>query len=276
MSHVPLTEDFWKHGRSDRCPIIDIHGHMGDYAGIWLPRSSPEAMLHSMDRAGIRLLCFSHHDSFANPLAANSVTFQAARRFPERFRVYLTINPHYPDIIARDLADYENNRDICVGLKFHASWHNVALDSPLYEPAWKFADRHKLLALAHTWGDSEVDGPKVVRKIAAHYSQLRFILAHSLHGAWDDAVKIAQEFPHVYLDLTAVFDDRPILEKFVHAGLSNRLLFGTDLPWFSPFHGIGALLSADISDEDRHNILHRNAAKLLSPITSLPVEFSRK
>jgi predicted TIM-barrel fold metal-dependent hydrolase len=44
------------------------------------------------------------------------------------------------------------------------------------------------------------------------------------------------------------------------------MLFGTDLPWFDPHQAIGALLSADITDEDRHNICHCNAEKLLSPI----------
>ena len=53
-------------------------------------------------------------------------------------------------------------------------------------------------------------------------------------------------------------------EELVEAGFSKRMLFGTDLPWFSPLHGIGAVMSADISDDDRHNILHRNAEELLS------------
>ena len=42
------------------------------------------------------------------------------------------------------------------------------------------------------------------------------------------------------------------------------MLFGTDLPWFSPLHGIGCVLSAEITDEDRRNILYRNAEKLLA------------
>jgi predicted TIM-barrel fold metal-dependent hydrolase len=44
------------------------------------------------------------------------------------------------------------------------------------------------------------------------------------------------------------------------------MLFGTDLPWFSPLQGIGAVLSAEISDDDRRNILHRNADDLLAPL----------
>ena len=80
----------------------------------------------------------------------------------------------------------------------------------------------------------------------------------------DEAIALAKEFSNVYLELTAVFDDRGVIEKFVDAGLAPKMLFGTDLPWFDPHHAIGALLCADITDEDRHMILHRNAANLLA------------
>ena len=55
-------------------------------------------------------------------------------------------------------------------------------------------------------------------------------------------------------------------EKFVHEAGSDRMLFGTDLPWFDPHQAVGVLLNADITDEDRHNICHRNAERLLAPI----------
>ena len=62
-----------------------------------------------------------------------------------------------------------------------------------------------------------------------------------------------------------MFDDRGAIEALVSGAGSNRMLFGTDLPWFDPHHAIGSLLSASISDDDRHNICHRNAEKLLAP-----------
>jgi len=101
--------------------------------------------------------------------------------------------------------------------------------------------------------------------MAERYSHVKLLLGHSCHPDWDAAVRLAQDFPNVYLELTAVFDDRGVLEKFVREVGSGRLLFGTDLPWFDPHHAIGVLLSADITDEDRHNICHRNAESLLAP-----------
>jgi predicted TIM-barrel fold metal-dependent hydrolase len=65
-----------------------------------------------------------------------------------------------------------------------------------------------------------------------------------------------------------VFDDRGVIEKFVSEAGSDRMLFGTDLPWFDPHHAVGVLLSAKISDDDRHNICHRNAENLLKPFLS--------
>jgi len=104
-----------------------------------------------------------------------------------------------------------------------------------------------------------------LRQVAERYPRVRLLLGHSCHDEWDAAVELARDFANVYLELTAVFDDRGVLEKYVRQAGSERLLFGTDLPWFDPHHAVGALLSADISDEDRHNICHRNAERLLAP-----------
>ena len=65
--------------------------------------------------------------------------------------------------------------------------------------------------------------------------------------------------------MTAVIDDRGPLDMFLAKAKrgSRQVLFGTDLPWFSIHHGIGGVLSADMTDDDRRNILYRNGARLL-------------
>jgi len=55
---------------------------------------------------------------------------------------------------------------------------------------------------------------------------------------------------------------RGVIEAFVEAVGSERILFGTDLPWFDPHYGIGCILMSRITDDDRRNILHRNAERL--------------
>jgi predicted TIM-barrel fold metal-dependent hydrolase len=189
---------------------------------------------------------------------------EAVRRYPDRLRAYLAINPNYPEIVARDLTAFDRQRDVFVGLKLLAGYHGVAWDHAAYESAWRFAEERGLAVLGHTWGGSSLDGPEQVRKAAARYRNVRLLCGHAMHGAWDEAVAIARDLPNVYLELTGVLDtDRGAVEKFCRAGLSERVVFGTDLPWFDQHQGIGAILSAEITDEDRHNILHRNAERLL-------------
>ncbi len=266
INDTPLARSFWQDGRCRECPVIDMHGHAGPFYGIWFPRAATEAMVHTMDQAGVRLLCLAPHASLFVPEIGNAALIEMVRRFPDRLRGYLAMNPNYPEQIARDLASYDEHAHALVGLKVLPDYHRKAMDDPAYAPAWQFANDRGLLVLVHTWGGSTLNGAQQVRTIADRYPKLKLLAGHSLHGAWQEAIAIASEFLNVYLELTAVLDDRGVVEQFVAAGLSERTLFGTDNPWFHPHQGIGTLLSADITDDDRHNILHRNAERLLATV----------
>ena len=266
MNDTLSKRELWEKGRSDAWPVIDMHGHMGPWPGIWFPRASAESMVHTMDQAGVRMLCFCHHAALLSPDIGNAANVEAVRKFPDRLRAYFGINPHYPEMIARDLAGWDDHRDVYVGIKLLSGYHGVAMDAPAYEAAWRFADEHKLLALCHTWGNTQFNSRSHVSHVAQRYPNVRILMGHSLYGCWDDAIAVGREFPHVYLELTSVLRNRGVLESFVEAGLSGQILFGTDLPWFDPHADIGAVLGADITDGDRHNILHRNAERLLASV----------
>ena len=260
-----LAREFWEGGKSASCPIYDMHGHMGIWHSIYFPRADADAMIQTMDECGVRMLVFSHHMALFAPDLGNGPSVQAVRRYPDRLRAYCALNPNYPEHFEADLATFEAHRDVYVGFKFLADYHGIAISDERYRAAWEYADQRELLILAHTWEGSPFDGPAVVRQMAERYPRVKLLLGHSCHADWDTAVQLAHDFANIYLELTAVFDDRGVLEKFVQEAGSDRLLFGTDLPWFDPHQAVGALLSADISDEDRHNICHRNAEKLLAP-----------
>jgi uncharacterized protein len=266
INDTPLSRAFWQTGRCEACPVIDMHGHLGAFAGIWFPRGAVEGMVHTMDQAGVRMQCLVSHASLLVPDIGNRATIEAVRRYPDRLRGYLAINPNYPEQIARDLAAYDSQADVWVGLKFLPDYHGKPMDDPASVPAWEFANERELLVLVHTWGGSNLNGASQIKAIAQRHPRLKLLMGHSLHGEWKAATELAREFPNLYLELTAVLDDRGVVEQFVAAGLSERILFGTDNPWFHPHQGIGTLLSADITDADRHNILHRNAERLLAGV----------
>jgi predicted TIM-barrel fold metal-dependent hydrolase len=266
IKDTPLVRAFWQDLHVADCPIYDMHAHMNRFYGIWFPLPSADEMVGSMKRANVRLLCFAPHAALFAPAIGNTTALEAVRRHPDCLRAYLGINPHYPEQIARDLEMFDREADAFVGIKLLPDYHRVPATAAPYEAALKFADERKLLVLVHTWGGSSCNGAEHMQTLAARYPEITLIMGHSLHSAPQDAIRIAGEFPHVYLDLCALLDnDRGVIEMFAEAGHSERMLFGTDLPWFSPIAGLGCLLSADITDEDRHNILHRNAERILAP-----------
>jgi len=267
-----LAREFWAAGNAADCPVYDMHGHMDIWHSIYFPRPDAPDMIRTMNECGVKMLVFSHHMALFAPDVGNTPAIQAVRQYPDRLRAYCVINPHYPGQIKADLASFESYPDVYVGFKFLPDYHGVALYDEAYRSAWEYANDRELLVLTHTWGGSQFDGPAVVERVAEKYPRVKLLMGHSCHGDWDAAVRLAQDRPNVYLELTAVFDDRGVLEKFVREAGSHRMLFGTDLPWFDPHHAIGALLSARISDEDRHNICHRNAEALLAPFPGGSIE----
>ena len=54
-----------------------------------------------------------------------------------------------------------------------------------------------------------------------------------------------------------------VVKLLVDGAGSEKILYGTDLPWFDEYSVIGGILGDGISDEDVRNILYRNAQKIL-------------
>ena len=54
-----------------------------------------------------------------------------------------------------------------------------------------------------------------------------------------------------------------MIEKLCELVGSEKILFGTDLPWFDEFQAIGGVVAARISDAAKRNILCDNVERLL-------------
>jgi predicted TIM-barrel fold metal-dependent hydrolase len=258
-----LREAFFRDGRVPDCPIVDMHGHWGEFYGAYLPAADPEVGFSLLDRAGVRLVVICHHAALLSTHAGNAANIEAVRARPDRLRAYCGVNPNYPEVVNADLASYDDYADVYVGLKFLPAYHGIAVDDDRYTAAWEFANARKLPVLVHTWGNDPFNGYDQLRRSAERYPDVQLLLGHSLHSRWDQAVIMANEFPNVYLELTAIPDERGVLELMIEQVGSRKMVFGTDFPWFSHHYYIGAILAAPMTDEDRRNIFYRNARRIL-------------
>ena len=264
-----LTEEFLRTGKCASCPMIDLHAHMFNLFECPMLLTEPEQQLKAMDRSNVALALFCSHDALCIGPAGVARDIEVAKRWPDRYRVYQAV--FSPDCDpARDLAIWEAN-DVIAGFKFHGDNLRVPISDPRHTPYWEFADARKLPVLNHTWAGSPYCGIEEAEKILDRYHDLTFIAGHSFRGDTKGAIRLAQKYPNLVLELTAVLSQQGMVDSFVDAGLEDRIVFGVDAPWFSYPFGIGALLSARITDEVRRKILYKNALAVLRKAnTDLP------
>jgi len=220
-------------------------------------------MAEELKRREISLLILCPHLTLFDPAVGNRAAVEIVRRYPERMRAYWGIIPEYASP-EQDMKEFERYPDVFVGFKILSPYHMRTITDRRYAPFWEYANSAGLPVLAHTWGGSGQCGERQVEECAKRYPNVKFILGHSLHSAWDDAVRIVRDYPNTFLDLCAVMDERGILEQFVSEGLEDRILFGTDFPWFGYPYYIGAVLDSGIDDSVCEKIFWRNACALLA------------
>lgn len=256
-----LAQKLWADEKPP-CPIIDFHAHMHDYAACAFPASQPEQMVHTMERCGTRLTLFCSHLAMYDPDEGEKYQMQAVRRFPDRLKAYHGVISRHTDP-ERAIRDIEDNPDVYVGFKFLCDYNGVKITDDIHKPYLEYLNERKLLMLAHTWGESEYSGERLMAKIAEKYPDITIICGHSFWGTFDHAFELLGEYPNVWFELTAVPLMRGFIEDIAQKAGSDRMLFGTDLPWFATLQGVGALCSAELTDAQRKDILYKNGDKIL-------------
>jgi predicted TIM-barrel fold metal-dependent hydrolase len=245
------------------CPIIDSHGHLGPFNGIFMPEAPLEKMIAGMDRDNIESIIISPHSALAGDTReGNREMLDAVQRHPGRVYGYCTINPNF-------VQDIEGEMNAClgrpgvVGMKVHPSMHAYPVDGENYRPVWERAHSEKWMVLSHTWGADGGCGANDMRKVAERYPDVRLILGHSCYGAFDKAIRLAADFPNVYLELTAAYHVYGLIEWMCRDAGSEKVLFGTDYPWFDPMVAAGCVVFAHIETREMRNILYNNARRLI-------------
>lgn len=264
-----VAEELLDTGSLASLGVIDTHGHMGGMSGIWFPNGDTDAMLRTMDRCGVELLVFAHHDAMQDSDSGNRKAQEAIDAHPGRLLGYYAVNPNYGQALRRGVESFGELRGF-VGYKILASYYKTPITSDVCKPLWEHADAEKLVVLLHTWGGDEFAGWRQVREIAQAYPQVTILMGHSQCGDWDEAIALAADFEGVYCELTAAYAHNGVIRKMVDAGIEDKITFGTDLPWFDPMCGIGSVVFCRISDAARRKILRENAARIFRRWLTVP------
>ena len=153
------------------------------------------------------------------------------------------------------------------GVKLHPDIQGFKIDDYRCLKIYECCERAHLPILMHT-GDSRYDNsnPNRLIPILNIYTDLIVIGAHfGGWSIWEEASKKLCGIPNLYVDCSSTFfwikDDKIIKEMIARYG-TDRVLFGTDYPMWSPQTEIERFLSLGYSDEDKRKILSENAKKV--------------
>jgi predicted TIM-barrel fold metal-dependent hydrolase len=243
--------------------IIDFHGHIGPYRAFYNPGVSADDLLAMMDRMGIDMsVQFSNAVMSSDHVLGNKAVKEVSDLYPDRIIPFAAVNPRYPEEASNELKYYCGE---CgwKGIKIHPSGNNYPVNGKLYAPIWEFAAEHSRVVISHSW-DEPTCNALAFDEVATNYPDVTIVLAHCIMPDFKGAVELALKHPNIYLELTAAAPLNGLIEWMTETIGVDKIIYGSDLGgWFSPGHGMGPILYADIPDDDKCKILGANAAKIL-------------
>jgi uncharacterized protein len=161
------------------------------------------------------------------------------------------------------------------GIKIHPALNFVPPDHDGYGPIYEQAKNAGVVVIAHGGGSNplyaaEVDycaAENFVPVLEAH-PRLQLVVAHLAHPYTDDLVEMAARFPNLYTDVSLVLGERRMpdneLVGAIRAFGVDRVMFGSDFPYFDPEACLDGLLASELSAMELDAVGAGNAAALFA------------
>lgn len=237
--------------------IYDVHVHLGK-SGPWQPYMNPTIYIEKL----IRL--FDEHNVeqavvFPNPNVGdkypqmNSYIANCVKKHPNRLIGFGRVDPRREDAI-KELNRIRNSLGL-TGLKLHPMVECFRPDHPFFNKFFRKINELNLPVLFHT--GSGFSSPGLVLKIAMKYPKLPIILGH-LREASVNALEMAE---NTYVETSGT------LPEFIELSADideDRILFGSDVPYYRYPTQIAIVETAKISDETKRKIFYENFQKLFN------------
>lgn len=264
--------DTWKAGRGlPDTLVIDGHVHIGEWPHNTTFHSVDEAVTESaafMDANGVDAACVQgggYMWAGADYRLGNDFLMAVCSRRPDRLIGFMSVNPN--DTRQNVLAELD--RTYAAGIRciklINAYQDNYPGDGPNLMAVYEYAADHRMLVFNHAWT------AEVIRKISALFPDVDFIFGH-YNGGQNEMLK---QRPNVYANIWN-YGNLGWLDRGIANVGAGKFLMGSDA-FLNPMSlGIGPVVFAPISDEEKRMILGLNQARLLEKVEVLPKSIKEK
>jgi hypothetical protein len=237
--------------------ICDAHVHLGK-SGPWQPYINPtiyvDELIRLFNKYSVeRAIVFPNPNVGDEYPKMNDYIAKSVKKHPKRLIGFGRVDPRREDAI-KELIRIKNGLDL-TGIKLHPMVECFRPDHPFFEKFFKKTNALNLPILFHS-GDG-FSSPGLILKIAKKYPKLPIILAH-LREASVNALK---ECENVYIETSGTLPD--FIELSVDID-ENRILFGSDIPYYRYLTQIAIVEAAEISQKYKRKIFYENFQKLFN------------
>ncbi len=249
--------------------VIDAHAHItqkGGYGAAMaaMNRADAAAVVERNRRIGVNKTCISSWTAiWGDYRLGNEDTIQAVHGFPDQLVGYAALDPNYISDWQKE-CDYYHREKRLPGMKPYFPKMAIPYNDPRFEPWWRYGNEHFLFALMHPSDHFTAE----MRDLAARFPHISFLLAHS-GWSWQTArthVALAKQFPNCFLEITYTSVLNGSIEYMVREVGSERVIYGSDSPMRDPSPQFGWVAYADITEQDKRNILGRNMERILARV----------
>jgi len=249
---------------------LDCHSHVK--GGSWDVGSlTPKSLVEAADRLGIGALCCSIPIGGGAPTpeefrACNKDLLSAMKEYPDKILGYCFVNPGYQ---SESLMEIEKRivEDGMMGVKLY---NQYKCSDPIVQPIVRKTIELKVPILQHAGYVTDpaeaakqpnISNARDIAHLASLFPEAIIIEAHLTGGGdWEWALKTLRTVRNVFVDTSGSVIDCGVVEKAVTYVGPERVLFGTDL---SMEEGVGKILDADISQEEKQLIFGQNLSRIL-------------
>ena len=241
--------------------LLDGHMHVGRVAQFHTSGSRAEEIVGKMDLMGIRLGVISALGGSGDYTRCNRLTAEVVESYPDRFVGLIVLNPNYLDGMEAEIESCWSSGRF-KGIKLHPAIHRYPIDGPVYRTIYDRAAALQCPVLVHTWGVEDVT---LFDVLASDFPRTKFILGHS-GGELPAVLKataVAARHPNLYLDTTCTWMYSGLIERMVEGAGSKKIVYGSDAVWNSMSAAVGRIVFAQITDDEKRDILGLNMKRLL-------------
>ena len=241
--------------------VVDINTMLGPWPHQKLEFETADELLQKMDRYGIETAwAYSSYAQKISPLDGNYMLMDQLRGHEDRIRPCWVIVPTWDLESGGSLLKELKEHDVRL-VRMMPAEHNFLLDP------WVCADVYQMLSdngiplvLEHAGAPAGQ-----VHAICEAYPDLKVILVQCEFFQNRNLYMLMQRHPNLYLEISTYYVYSGV-EDLVRRFGSRRVLFGSHMPFQEGAAPLGMTLLADLTQDQKEDILCKNAERLLQGV----------